>query len=207
LDRPYSIGDIVPPHGDDLLPALAGQQQRLNERAERPHAFARPSQPACMKPLLPAPHAGFRFAGPTHDLVGTDTVGTQQDDLSPPDVLMRRITIPRERSQAAAVSGLESAASSSKRGISAARAALRASRAGLRRSAVRSKAPKEARGARLPQAMHGAYEKTCAALGLRQDRANEIPVIKIAVQTEREPDRLGEKRGLITLARVLHAGV
>src|ERR1700722_10733898 len=58
--------------------------------------------------LLPAPHAGFRFAGPAHDLVGTDAVGTQQDDLSPPDVLMRRITTPRERSQAAAVTGLES---------------------------------------------------------------------------------------------------
>ena len=38
--------------------------------------------------FLPAPHAGFRFAGPAHDLIGSDTVGAQQDDLSPPDVLI-----------------------------------------------------------------------------------------------------------------------
>jgi hypothetical protein len=54
--------------------------------------------------FLPAPHTGFRFAGP----IGTDAIRTQQDNLSPPDVLMRRITIPCECGQAAAISGLES---------------------------------------------------------------------------------------------------
>jgi hypothetical protein len=35
-------------------------------------------------------------------------IGAQQDNLTPPDVLMRRITIPRERGRAAAISGLKS---------------------------------------------------------------------------------------------------
>ena len=58
--------------------------------------------------FLPAPHTGFRLAGLAHDLIGADAIRAQQHDLGPPDVLMRRITIPRERGQAAAISGLES---------------------------------------------------------------------------------------------------
>src|SRR3974390_2490422 len=63
---------------------------------------------AATSSALPAPHTSFRFAGSAHDLIGTDAIRAQQDNLSPPDVLMRRITIPRERGQAAAISGLES---------------------------------------------------------------------------------------------------
>jgi hypothetical protein len=58
--------------------------------------------------FLPAPHAGLRFAGPAHDLIGANTVRTQQDDLSPPDMLVWGVAIPRERLQTAAISGLES---------------------------------------------------------------------------------------------------
>lgn len=53
--------------------------------------------------LLPAPHAGLRFAGLPHDLDGADAIGTQQDDLGAPDVLLRRIAISDERDQALAI--------------------------------------------------------------------------------------------------------
>ena len=58
--------------------------------------------------FLPAPHTGLRLAGLAHDLVGADAVRAQQDDLGPPDMLVRRVAIPRERGQTAAVPGLES---------------------------------------------------------------------------------------------------
>ncbi|AWM29807.1 hypothetical protein AOX55_00004371 (plasmid) [Sinorhizobium fredii CCBAU 25509] len=53
--------------------------------------------------LLPAPHAGLRLAGLSHDLDGADAIGTQQDDLGAPDVLLRRIAITDEGSQALAI--------------------------------------------------------------------------------------------------------
>ena len=58
--------------------------------------------------LLPAPHTGLRFAGPAHDLIGANTVRAQQDDLSPPDMLVWGIAIPREHLQTAAIGGLQS---------------------------------------------------------------------------------------------------
>jgi hypothetical protein len=58
--------------------------------------------------FLPAPDTGLRFAGPAHDLIGANTVRAQKDDLSPPDMLVCGVAIPRERLQAAAISGLES---------------------------------------------------------------------------------------------------
>ena len=58
--------------------------------------------------FLPAPHTGLRLAGLAHDLIGADAVRAQQDDLGPPDMLMRCVAIPRERCQTAAISGLES---------------------------------------------------------------------------------------------------
>src|SRR5664279_4703666 len=58
--------------------------------------------------FLPAPHTGLRLASPAHDLIGANTVRAQQDDLSPPDMLVRGVAIPRERLQTAAISGLES---------------------------------------------------------------------------------------------------
>src|SRR4029077_12772779 len=44
--------------------------------------------------FLPAPHTGLRLAGPAHNLIGADTVCAQQDDLGPPDMLMRCVAIP-----------------------------------------------------------------------------------------------------------------
>ena len=50
----------------------------------------RPSKPASAEALLPAPDAGLRLAGAAHDLDGAEPVRRQQDDLGPPDVLLRR---------------------------------------------------------------------------------------------------------------------
>src|SRR5262245_10787760 len=47
------------------------------------------------------------FTGPAHDLIGANTVPTQQDDLSPPDMLVWRIAVPHEHLQTAAISGLK----------------------------------------------------------------------------------------------------
>jgi hypothetical protein len=58
--------------------------------------------------FLPAPHTSLRLAGPAHDLIGANTVRAQQDDLSPPDMLVRRVTVPRQRLQTAAVGRLKS---------------------------------------------------------------------------------------------------
>src|SRR5450756_1036003 len=58
--------------------------------------------------FLPAPHTGLRFSGPAHDLIGAKTVRAQQHDLSPPNMLVWGVAIPRESLQTAAISGLES---------------------------------------------------------------------------------------------------
>ena len=58
--------------------------------------------------FLPAPDTGLRLAGLAHDLVGADAIGAQQHDLGPPDMLLRRIAVPRERLQTATITGLES---------------------------------------------------------------------------------------------------
>jgi hypothetical protein len=57
--------------------------------------------------LLPAPDTGLRLAGPANDLIGANTIRTQQHDLGPPDMLVWGIAIPRERLQTAAIDGLE----------------------------------------------------------------------------------------------------
>src|ERR1017187_9350352 len=45
---------------------------------------------------------------PGNRIIGANTVRAQQDDLSPPDILVRGVAIPRECLQTAAISGLES---------------------------------------------------------------------------------------------------
>ena len=42
-----------------------------------------------------APHTGLRLADPAHDLIGANTVRAQKDDLSPPDMLVRGVAVPR----------------------------------------------------------------------------------------------------------------
>ena len=51
--------------------------------------------------FLLAPHTGLRLAGPAHNLIGADTVSVKQDDLGPPDMLMRCVAIPCDRAQTA----------------------------------------------------------------------------------------------------------
>jgi len=58
--------------------------------------------------LLPAPDTGLRFASQAQDPIGAKTIRAQQDDLSPPDMLVWGVAIPREHLQTAAISGLES---------------------------------------------------------------------------------------------------
>src|SRR3979490_1839159 len=58
--------------------------------------------------FLPAPHTGLRFVSPAHDLIGANTVRAPQDDLSPPDMLVWGVAIPRQHLQTAAISRLES---------------------------------------------------------------------------------------------------
>jgi hypothetical protein len=43
--------------------------------------------------LLPAPDAGFGGAGLAHDLGRADTIGAQQHDGGPPDMLLGRVPV------------------------------------------------------------------------------------------------------------------
>jgi len=52
------------------------------------------------------PNTDLRFTAPAHDLIGANTVGTQQDDLSQPDMHVRGVAIPREHLQAVAIGEL-----------------------------------------------------------------------------------------------------
>ena len=63
-----------------------------------------------LRPLNSVPR-GMSFlsklsAGSAHDLVGADTVGAQQHDLSPPHMLLCGVAIPCECRQSTAISGL-----------------------------------------------------------------------------------------------------
>ena len=67
----------------------------------------RPSKPSCMKRSCQRQTQVFDL--PVRRIIsGANTVRAQQDDLSPPDMLVRRVAIPREHLQTAAISGLES---------------------------------------------------------------------------------------------------
>jgi hypothetical protein len=84
-----------------------GRSQRLDAR--RPRLVAQETVITFLhEALLLAPDTGLRFAGPAYDLIGAGTFRAQQDDLSPPNMLVRGVTIPREHLQTAAISGLES---------------------------------------------------------------------------------------------------
>jgi hypothetical protein len=52
------------------------------------------------------PHTGLRLSSPPHNLTGADAVRAQQNNLRAPDMLTRRVAIPSERRQTAAVTGL-----------------------------------------------------------------------------------------------------
>src|SRR6266545_4887442 len=45
------------------------------------------------KPLLPTPDDGLSLSGPPHDLGDAVPGGCQQDDLGPPDMLLRAVPV------------------------------------------------------------------------------------------------------------------
>ncbi len=92
-ERHDARSDIRPQRPDARRPCLVTQETVI---------------PFLHEALLPAPHAGLRFAGPAHDFIGANTVRAQQHDLSPPDMFVRGVAIPYEHRQAAAIGGLES---------------------------------------------------------------------------------------------------
>ena len=59
--------------------------------AQKPlHAFSGES-------FLPAPNAGLRCAGLPHDWARAGSLGAEQNDLRPPDMLLRRVAISDQR--------------------------------------------------------------------------------------------------------------
>ena len=83
-----------------------GRSQRLDARG--PRLVAQKTVVTLLhEALLPAPDTGFRFAGLAHDLIGADSVRTQQDNLSSPDMFVWCVAIPSERLQTTAIGGLE----------------------------------------------------------------------------------------------------
>src|SRR3954454_16619532 len=86
-NRRTTLGDIRPEWWDARGSCLITQKTVVTRLHE---AF------------LPAPHTGLRLAGPAHNLIGADTVCAQQDDLGPPDMLMRCVAISCDRGQTAA---------------------------------------------------------------------------------------------------------
>ena len=85
---------------------------------------------------MPAPDSGddsVRLCGPcewfgmmvglANDLIGVDTVITQQDDLSPPDMLVWCVAIPSEHLQTAVIGGPQSKKCRNRRGRRNARCA------------------------------------------------------------------------------------
>jgi len=105
---PEEYADDLRHHGGGPVGCLGGR----DSLGERHDAFgdARPqrrdARGACLivqeavvtcphEAFLPAPHTGLRLAGPAHDLIGANTVRAQKDDLSPPDMLVRGVAVPR----------------------------------------------------------------------------------------------------------------
>ena len=57
------------------------------------------------EPLLPAPDAGLRLAGPGHDGGCPEAVAAQQDDPCPPDMFLRALGVRDDRLQSLTVAG------------------------------------------------------------------------------------------------------
>ena len=55
--------------------------------------------------FLPAPHAGLGLASFTHDRVRAGSLGAEQNDLRPPDVLLRRVTVSNQIAKPIKVGG------------------------------------------------------------------------------------------------------
>jgi hypothetical protein len=91
-ERYDALGDAGSQRSDARRPGLVAQETVVSFLHET---------------LLPAPDAGLRFPSPAHDIVGADTIGAQQHDLSPPDMLVWRVAVPREPLQSTAIGRLK----------------------------------------------------------------------------------------------------
>ena len=95
---------------DDALGGIRSQ----GWDARRPRLVAQQPVVAFLhEAFLPAPDAGLGLAGPAHDLIGANTVCTQQHDLCPPYVLVGGVAVPCQRLEATPASRLESDGNSS----------------------------------------------------------------------------------------------
>ena len=72
--------------------------QRRDSRGPRLVA-PQPGNARGAKPLLPAPDHGFGLSGSPHDFGGAVAVRCQQDDLCPPDMLLRTVSVGYNRFQ------------------------------------------------------------------------------------------------------------
>ena len=121
LDGTRADADDLRHHGGGPVGRLAGRgglgerhdafsdarPQRRDARGAR--LIVQEAVVTCLhEAFLPAPHTGFRLAGPAHDFIGANTVRAQQDYLSPPDMLVQAVAVPRQRLQTAAVGRLKS---------------------------------------------------------------------------------------------------
>src|SRR5512132_492637 len=85
---------------DDRL--LQGRDTR------RPRLVAqKPVHAVRHEPLLPAPDARLRLAAAAHDLGRAETVRGRQDDLRPPDVLLRAVPVRDDRFQTGTIGGAD----------------------------------------------------------------------------------------------------
>ena len=83
-------GWVAERQGDDARSGLA--PERLDAR--RPRLVAKQAfEPFFKEPFLPAPDASLGFARASHDLVGADPIGGEQNDLSPPNVFLGSVAI------------------------------------------------------------------------------------------------------------------
>ena len=81
----------APSGGMPRRPGLVAQQAR---------------DPRGHEPLLPAPDRDLARARPPHDLHGAVTIGGQQHDPRPPDMLLRAVAIGHHRLQTSPVGGV-----------------------------------------------------------------------------------------------------
>ena len=94
-------GRVGERQGDDALDHLRPKRRD----ARGPRLVAQEAVEAFLhEALLPSPDAGFRLGRASHDLVGAEPIGGQQDDLRPPDMLLGGVAVPDQGLKVPAVS-------------------------------------------------------------------------------------------------------
>ena len=86
--------------GNDAIDGL-GRQGRNARRSGL--VAGQPLDPLMHKAFLPAPDHGFALADCAGNGGRARTVGSQNNDLRPPDVLLRTVAIPDDRLQASPI--------------------------------------------------------------------------------------------------------